>query len=137
MAKRRKNPRREEGAIALPVDRYFPDSLEIHYSDDLVVQHSDQVFFLSFFQVERPIALTEAETARLRKLRAKCVARIVVTPEQMWKIIIAFHKNFKKYADKYDISIEELIKAEAEEAKDIENFVLNEDEDSQTRLEVE
>ncbi len=125
--KRKRKPKNEDGVIAVPIERYFPDGIETHYSDDLVIQHSEQAFFFSFFEVERPITLAEDEAARLRKVRAKCVSRIVVTPEQMWSIVIAAIKNFRRFADKYGVSIEELKKAEEEEVIDIESIFAKED----------
>ena len=123
--KRRKKQEHEEKGRAVPIERYFPDELQVQYSDDAIVQHSDEVFYLSFFQVEKPITLTKAETERVKKIRARCVSRIIVTPEQMWRIVNAFQENFKKFAAKHDISVEELQKA-TEEFIDDEDLESNE-----------
>lgn len=107
MARRKKRKVIEQGRV-VPVKRYNSAGITIQYADDVVLQHTEQVFYLTFSQMQRPIILGEAEASQIKEVRCECVARLVVTPEQMKLIIDAFNKNFEKYVAKYgEIEAEE------------------------------
>ena len=79
----------------LPLDFVVPDNLLSVFSDNLTVQHNQAmgVFILSFFQTNIPLAIDPA----IEKIQSRCIARIVVTPNHMEKLVCALHDNLESY----------------------------------------
>jgi len=85
------------------VIRKYPDDLQSHIVDNLVVQHQPDRFVLSFFEVWLPAMLAESDEEfqgqvdSLESVEAKCVARLVVTPQRMREFVNAMTKNLENY----------------------------------------
>src|SRR3990172_3689638 len=83
------------------VIRKYPDDLQSHIVDNLVVQHQPDRFVLSFFEVWLPAMLAESDEEfqgqvdSLESVEAKCVARLVVTPQRMREFVNAMTKNLE------------------------------------------
>lgn len=97
----------KEDAIAkmLRIERTYPEDLLSHYVSNIVVQHDPDVFILSFFEVWPPAVLAESEEARrkafnsLECVDAKCVARLVVTPNKMKEFLTIMQTNYRNYEE--------------------------------------
>jgi len=80
----------------------YPQDLETHFVTNMVVQHQEDHFIISFFETWPP-AITGNVDERHKQLEsinevdAKCVARIVVTPEKMRDFLNAFQENVEKF----------------------------------------
>lgn len=88
--------------IQIPIEWHIPEDLKSHYVTNLVVQHTDQEFIISFFEIEQPIVLGSPEEVKSKfkeigKLRANCIARIIVTPKRMQDFINAMQTNFDRF----------------------------------------
>jgi hypothetical protein len=85
------------------INREIPVDLETHFADDLIVQHRAEFFTLTFSEILYPILLGDDDEETQRNLEsveavtAKPVARIVVTPRMMRKIIEAMTENLEEY----------------------------------------
>jgi len=96
----------EELAVyQLPIEWYFPEDIISRYAMNLVVQHSEHEFIISFFEVERPLVFGPPEQvgARLKEIksvRAKCVARIIVAAERMPEFVRVLQANLDSYLAK-------------------------------------
>jgi hypothetical protein len=90
------------------VKRVIPDDLRVTYSDGMVIKNQDGLFNLYFFQSRWPIAITPEEMEAIDSVEARCVAHLVITPEQMKKNIDALIENFRKFEQR----LQELINAE-------------------------
>lgn len=67
--------------IELPVEWYNPESIVSQYATNMVVQHTEHEFIISFFDVKPPLivgAPSKEVLETLKSIRATCVARIIV-----------------------------------------------------------
>jgi len=94
-----------EGASVkqVPLKRTYPADLRTHFVANVVIQHQPDHFILSFFEVLPPpiLGATELEKQavfeQIDSVEARCVARIVVTPNRMKAIIRALSENYADY----------------------------------------
>ena len=63
---------------------------------NLLVQHTDHEFVLSFFETAPPIVLNEKDF-EIDKVTAECVARVVIAPKRMQQFIDTLQKSLEKY----------------------------------------
>ncbi len=96
---------KEKKALIVPLEWYVPDHMTTTYATNFVVQQTGQEVILSFFEAEKPVLLgtteqVEQELSRLKSIRAKCVARIVVTPDKIPGIIEALRSSASKRENK-------------------------------------
>lgn len=86
--------------IEAPIDWHIPDDLVPHQATHMVVQHSQDTFFLSFFQTWPPMVVGSPEEIdrqirKIKSVRAKCVARISITAKSMPNFIKALQTNYE------------------------------------------
>jgi hypothetical protein len=98
-------------AVQIPIEWHFPEDLKSQYATNMLVQHGENEFFISFFEVIPPVTLgpPEAQISQLEKIetvKAECIARIIVPAEKLPSIIQALNDNLKNYREKLT-SIEE------------------------------
>ena len=92
----------EKGIVGVPVDFHTPADFPSCYANNILVQHSDYEFTVSFFEMRPPVLLGSPEQ-NLEKLKgmeaiqAECVARIVVVPERVQDFIVALQTSLDKY----------------------------------------
>jgi len=85
----------------VPISHIIPAELPLLFSDQMVVKgQEDGLFVLYFFQTRPPIAVTTEQVEAVEKIDAKCVAQIIVTPQQMQKNIAAMNTNFQRQLSK-------------------------------------
>jgi len=81
----------------------YPEDLQSHFVSNIVVQHQPGVFVISFFEIWPPAILVESEKDKqelikaLDHVEAKCVSRLVVTPEKMKEFVAAMAENLSNY----------------------------------------
>jgi len=95
-----------EEILEFPVVWEIPDDLETRYANNLIVQHTEHEFIISFFQtIPPPIIGTPAEidaqVKRMGALKSKCVARIVVSSGKMENFVQALQDSVRKYQVKF------------------------------------
>lgn len=105
-----------EVEIELRIVRTIPDELKgSRFSDDFIIQHRQNSFTLSFFEVVIPIV---AETSRedaveqfkqLDHIEAHCVGRITVSPNQLKRMAQAIQNNIAHYERKFGPIEDELV----------------------------
>jgi hypothetical protein len=93
---------------ALPA-YYTPEGLSSVYSDNVLVLHTENEFILSFFQLEHPYpsggvgddkTVSMKTPTDLSQLKARCVSRVIMSPNQMIRVINALQDNLAKYLKK-------------------------------------
>jgi hypothetical protein len=95
-----------EKEVTIPIEWYTPDSIITRYASDILVQHSDHEFVISFWELHKPIVLGNEEEEIIKQLegiksvKKECVARVVVAPERMESFIKALQNNFAKFRSK-------------------------------------
>ena len=88
------------------IDWFIPDGTQAVYANQLVAQHTQSEFTLSFFSVEQPILLgTDEERQQkldsLSSVRARCVSQIVVSPVRIKAFIDMLQANYDTFVGKY------------------------------------
>lgn len=100
---------------------YGLEDIQLEYSDNFVVQHDPDGFYLSFFQVQYPITFTREEAERIKKARLKCVGRFFVTLRNLDEIIQALAENRDKYLKKLSIEDIEIVETQGIETQDADS----------------
>ncbi len=97
----------------IKVMREIPQDLSSHFVQHFVVQHREDHFILSCFEVWPPIIVgaTEDEVAQqlsdLTSIPAKCVARLVLTPSKMEELMNIMIDNFERFRSHHQLLSEE------------------------------
>jgi hypothetical protein len=92
----------EEGDnVLIKTVRYLPPDLIAHFVDNMLVVHTEHQFVVSFLQTEFPLAANKEELLEVESMRAKCVARVIISPNQMQSFIEALQTNYTKYLNSY------------------------------------
>ncbi len=82
--------------------RIFPENLQSYFVSNVVVQHQEENFTISFFEAwSPPILGTEDEKKKqidsIKYVEAKCVVRVVVTPNKMKEFIDVLNNSYNTY----------------------------------------
>lgn len=91
----------EDPNVTIPVENYLREDTPTFYSDGMVVVHTPNEFVISFLQTEFPLAVGKEELEKVKLLRRKCVARIIMSPAQFEATAEALQINLKKYQNSY------------------------------------
>jgi hypothetical protein len=83
-----------------PIAWYIPDDLPSRYATNFVVQAGANEFMLSFFEARPPIITgsveeVKAKIEQIESVKAICVARIIISREQMPNIIRALQSQLE------------------------------------------
>jgi hypothetical protein len=86
----------------VPLEWYVPEDLVSRYATNLVVQHSEHEFVISFFEIHPPLLLgtpeeIEAKLKQIESVQAHCVARIIVAAERMPEFLQVLQHNLDRY----------------------------------------
>jgi len=85
------------------INRTNPEGLKPEYVNDFIVTHTDNEFFITFSQIERPALLSEEELDKLATIDAIAQSKIVVTPAFIERMLEVLSENYKKYLIKNNI----------------------------------
>ena len=91
---------KQKEEFEVPINWSYPEDLKTNFVTNLVVQHTDQEFILSFFETLPPLLLGEVKKEDLKSVNAKCVARVVVTPKRMEEFINVMQSNLNIFKQK-------------------------------------
>lgn len=100
----------EQGSVTLPIEWDISDA-HSEYATNFVVQHTQNEFFLYFFEIVPPLVIGTEEEAiaqlqQIDKVTATCKARIILHPDKIPEIISVLSKNYEKYQAKQSSSTE-------------------------------
>jgi hypothetical protein len=92
----------------LPLEWRFPGDITSRYATNMVVQHTQHEFIISFFEAYPPVLLGEAEEREaalehIESVPAICVARIIVSPERLKEFIQVLQDNLDKYLSRTEL----------------------------------
>ena len=92
----------ENHNMSLPIIWHVSENVQSRYASNVFVQAGEQEIFLSFFETVLPILAGSPEENRAKLLEqggvhAECVARIIVDPELVPKLIKALQTTFEGY----------------------------------------
>jgi len=91
-----------EASHHLPIEWHFPGNISSQYATNMVVQHTEHEFIISFFEAYPPVVLGDPEERKalleqIKSVPAVCVARIIVAPERLAEFIQVLQDNLDKY----------------------------------------
>lgn len=95
-------PKKQVDQVSLPVSFVTPDELKSTYATNLVVQHTEHEFIISFYEARPPILLgapadVRAKLQTVGEVKAVCVARVVVSPNRMADFIQVMQQNLATF----------------------------------------
>jgi hypothetical protein len=87
---------------AVPIEWHTPAEIVSRYASNLVVQHTQHEFIISFFEVLPPILLglpeeRQTQLEQIESVQAQCVARIVVAANRMPEFVKVLQDNVEQY----------------------------------------
>jgi hypothetical protein len=77
------------------------EDVRLEFADNFIVQHDQDGFFLTFFQLQHPIAFTPESRANIKEIQLKCVSKVFLTPTGLSAVIEALIENKKNYEAKF------------------------------------
>lgn len=93
-------PKQEaQSTVTLKLEFVIPENLIANFSDHFFASYVDDAFVLSFFQTQHPADLREDSLKKERSIKTPCVSRVIVTPDQMSKIIDALIVNYNRWLE--------------------------------------
>lgn len=98
MGNKKKTDTSELGA-AVPIEWYVPEGVMTPFASNIVVQFIEDVFKISFFETKLPIILDKTQPPP-SKVRADCVASVIVTPNKLSQFIRVLQEQLDKYKSK-------------------------------------
>jgi hypothetical protein len=82
------------------------DDIVALYSDVAVVAHTQDTFTLYFYQLLLPTFIAGKDEAHEKAARARCIARIVITPQRLLSLHGAMGKNLARFRAKLEAEMQ-------------------------------
>ena len=97
---------RETDGVTLPLDWQLPDGTVSRYANNVVVQHTEHEFILSFFEIQPPLitGTPEEQAFKLEALgsvRAECVGRIIINPSRIQDFIQVLQHSYDNFCARF------------------------------------
>jgi len=88
--------------VSKPLKWEIPEGVTILWVNNFVVQHTQDEFILSFFQVTPPILIqpTPEELEAVESVPARAVARVALTPPAMAGLLAVMGENYERFQEK-------------------------------------
>jgi hypothetical protein len=88
--------------VQIPLKWVIPEDVVARVATNMVAQHSNHEFIISFFEAYPPILLGGPEGAAktleaTKYVEARCVARVVVAPERMAEFLKVLSENLANF----------------------------------------
>jgi hypothetical protein len=88
--------------IRLPVEWVMNENTPTGYATNMIVQHTNHEFIISFFEIKPPLLIGEAEqqlqqAASIGKIKAQCIAQITVHADRMPQFLQALNTNYEQF----------------------------------------
>lgn len=96
MSKKKATPLKTGMAIPIPIEWHFPDGLMTSFATNMLVQTIENEFKISFFEIKPPVRLDDSQP-RPEKVKADCVASVIVTADRLPKFIEVLQTQLSKY----------------------------------------
>lgn len=94
----------QQDLFRIPLEYHVPDDMLGRYATNLVVQHTNHEFIVSFFEAHPPMLLgspkeIRAELEKVGAVRANCIARIIIAAGEMPEFVQVLRDNLEKYRE--------------------------------------
>jgi hypothetical protein len=92
----------DEQGMSLPIDWHVSENIQSRYASNVFVQAGEYELTLSFFETFLPVLTGSPEEIKAKlfqqgAIRAECVARIIVDPDLVPKLIEALQSSYEGY----------------------------------------
>jgi len=92
----------EKHEITLSVDWHIPESIQGQYTNNILVQAGQFEFNIFFFEMQQPILSgsseeNKAKLEEMKSIQARCVSKVVLSPELIPGFINALQTELVKY----------------------------------------
>ena len=90
----------------------YPENIESKFATEVMVQHQKDYVVLSFFEAIMPplLGTTEDEKSKLLekldRVEAKCISRIILTPEKFKSTLHMMSSNLEKWEKSFKFNKE-------------------------------
>lgn len=91
--------------VQLKVNWDVPPDMRVGYPTHFVVQHTDQEFYILFFEATPPIVIGEspdelaAAWEGIDDVTARCIGRVALTPKRVVELMKLLAINFQRYQE--------------------------------------
>lgn len=88
--------------INIPIEWHVPENLRGQYASNVFMQAGEYEVFIYFFQTQLPLLVgtpeeNKAKLEQLQSVRADCVAKLIVNPDLVPKIISTLQAGWDAY----------------------------------------
>lgn len=90
------------------IDFFIPEDLTVQYSDNVNIFFSDYDFTLTFLQTQAPLIIREEDWGKVPTIKSKGIARIVVPPHLIPRIITVLSENWNRFLKVRQQKVQEL-----------------------------
>lgn len=92
----------ESGVVQIPLEFRVQEDLECRYATNMVVQHTEHEFIISFFSVTPPLVVGPPEQRReqlahVTSVPAEGVARVIVAASRMPEFVRVLSDSLETY----------------------------------------
>jgi len=97
MSKKKAMVTKKEAGI--PIEWYMPEGTMTPFASNMLIQTMENEFKISFFELKPAVRIEDSEPLP-SKIRADCVASVIVTADRLPKFIAALQTQLDKYIAK-------------------------------------
>ena len=90
----------DQEVVEFPIEWVLPNEVVSKHANNIIVQHDESSFYLSFFETVPPIIFSEKDREETKSVKSYCVGRIVVPARKMRAFINALQSNYDKHQEK-------------------------------------
>ncbi len=92
----------EKHEITLSVDWRIPENIQAQYANNILIQAGQFEFNVFFFEMQQPILSgspeeNKAKLEAMGSIQARCVSKVVLSPELIPGLIDALQTEYVKY----------------------------------------
>lgn len=84
---------------AVPIEWYMPEGVMTPFASNMLIQTMENEFKVSFFELKPAVRISNSEPLPT-KVRADCVASVIITADRLPKFITALQAQLNNYTAK-------------------------------------
>jgi hypothetical protein len=93
----KETPERTSEGRAIPIQWEGVEECPLIFSNNMLVQHTEHEFIITFAQVHPPLVLRDEDLAGIKSVRARAAVRVVLPPTRVPELIRILTENREKY----------------------------------------
>lgn len=86
----------------VPIEWVIPEDIFPRFASNMVIQHLENEFLISFFEIKPPIRIGEVnEVEKIDKVKADCVCQVIVSEKKLPEFIKVLEESLQKALAKH------------------------------------